>query len=149
MIYPIASFGHSQSNTNLSRSISLSIIDENGNDISISSTIDHPYRFLISRDPNSILPSMTLQNVTSYHFIRHNLLFNLHYINIGQSNELRKSVHIEMKSFNDILGYLMIYRFDHSPQLNSTVNFIDGWTLFCPSSKFDSPFFKEIFFDIL
>ena len=29
---------------------------------------------------------------------------------------------------------LAIYRFDSAPQLNSSINLIDGWTSFCPSS---------------
>ncbi|CAF4402529.1 unnamed protein product, partial [Adineta steineri] len=27
---------------------------------------------------------------------------------------------------------LFIYKFDQTPQLNSSINLIDGWTLFCP-----------------
>ena len=54
--------------------------------------------FIIPRDPNLIIPSMILQNVTSINS-SHNLLFNLHYINITQSNNLSISVHFEMQSF--------------------------------------------------
>ena len=43
---PLALAGQSQSDTNLSRLISLSMIDENGNDLSISSAVNHPYRFV-------------------------------------------------------------------------------------------------------
>ena len=79
---------------------------------------------------------MSLQNVTSSNSIPHNLLFNLHHINLIQTNNLTVSVHIEMQPLNLSLGYLFIYRFDQSPQLNSSINHIDGWSLFCPSSKF-------------
>ncbi|CAF4397681.1 unnamed protein product, partial [Adineta steineri] len=30
------------------------------------------------------------------------------------------------------LAYLFIYKFDQTPLLNSSINLIDGWTLFCP-----------------
>ncbi|CAF1549867.1 unnamed protein product, partial [Adineta steineri] len=32
------------------------------------------------------------------------------------------------------LAYLLIYKFDSKPQLNSSINRIDGWSLFCPSN---------------
>ena len=32
------------------------------------------------------------------------------------------------------VSYLLIYRFDGIPQLNSSMNRIDGWTLLCPSA---------------
>ncbi len=123
-----------QSNTNLSRSVSLSLLDNDGNEISISTTLNNPYQFIIPRDPNLILPPMTLQNVTSLNSTPHHLLFNFHYINIVQSNNLPISIHIEMEPLDQILAYLFIYKFDNSPQLNSSINLIDGWSLFCPSS---------------
>jgi hypothetical protein len=132
---PLASSDKSKSNTNLSTSIALSILDQNGNEISIQTTFDYPYKFIIPRDPNLIIPSMTLQNVTSMNSTPHHLLFNLHYINIVQSNNLTVSIHIEMEPLNINLGYLLIYKFDSSPQLNSSINQIDGWSLFCPSSE--------------
>jgi hypothetical protein len=136
MVQPLASFGNSafQSNTNLSRSISLSLFDHNGNEMSIQTNLDHPIELMIPRDPNLEIPSMILQNVTSLNSTPHNLLFNLDFINI--TNPLAISVHFEIHTLNISLGYLFIYKFDNSPILNSSVNQIDGWTLFCPSSKF-------------
>jgi len=131
-----------QSNTNLSTSISLSLLDRDKNEISIPTTVDHPYRFLIPRDPNRIIPPMALQNVTSMNSIPHHLLFNLHYINIVQSNNLTVSVHIEIEPLNTSLGYLFIYKFDSSPQLNSSISQIDGWSLFCPSNLSDDNIYK-------
>lgn len=74
---------------------------------------------------------MNLQNVTSTNSTVHNLIFYLHYMNI--SSILPISVHIEMHPLDTSLSYLFIYKFDESPQLNSSLNSIDGWTLFCPS----------------
>jgi hypothetical protein len=137
MVQPLASAGasRSQANTNLSRSISLSVLDQNGNDVPINASVDHPIEFIIPRDMNIIVPPMTVQNVTSINN-NHNQLFNLHYVNIAQSNNnLTVSLHFEMHPLNASLGYLLIYRFDNSPQLNSSINQTDGWSLFCPLSE--------------
>ncbi|CAF1529483.1 unnamed protein product, partial [Adineta steineri] len=128
-IDPLASFGNFQ-NTNLSRSISLSIIDQNGNEVSFQAHQDNPIQLIIPRDPNVLIPSMYLQNVTSINSTTNNLLFNYHYINITSS--LPISVHFEIRSLNKSLAYLFIYKFDQTPQLNSSINLIDGWTMFCP-----------------
>jgi hypothetical protein len=136
MVQPLASFGNSgsQSNTNLSRSISLSLFDNYGNEISIQTDLTHPFELIIPRDPSVVIPSLTLQNVTSLNSTPHNLLFNLHFVNI--TNPLAISVHFEIQPLNTNIGYLFIYKFDSSPILNSSVNQIDGWTLLCPSSEF-------------
>ncbi|CAF0785734.1 unnamed protein product [Adineta steineri] len=128
-IDPLASFGNFQ-NTNLSRSISLSIIDQNGNEVSFEAHQNNPIQLIIPRDPNVLIPSMYLQNVTSINSTINNLLFNYHYINITSS--LPISVHFEIHSLNRSLAYLFIYKFDQTPQLNSSINIIDGWTIFCP-----------------
>jgi len=121
-----------QSNTNLSTSISLTILDRNGNEISFATTVDQPIELIIPRDPNLIIPAMTLQNVTSMNVTPNNQIFNLHFIKIPQTRTV--SLIFEMQPLNKNLGYLLIYRFDNSPQLNSSINQIDGWSLLCPSS---------------
>ncbi|CAF4101668.1 unnamed protein product, partial [Adineta steineri] len=126
---PLASFEDFQ-NTNLSRSISLSIIDQNGNEVSFEAHQNNPIQLIIPRDPNVLIPSMYLQNVTSINSTINNLVFNYHYINITSS--LPISIHFEIHSLNRSLAYLFIYKFDQAPQLNSSINLIDGWTLFCP-----------------
>ncbi|CAF1124779.1 unnamed protein product [Adineta steineri] len=125
----LASFENFQ-NTNLSRSVSLSIIDQNGNEVSFEAHQNNPIQLIIPRDPNLIIPSMYLQNVTSINSTNNNLLFNYHYINITSS--LPISVHFEIHSLNTNLSYLFIYKFDQTPLLNSSINLIDGWTMFCP-----------------
>ncbi|CAF4158129.1 unnamed protein product, partial [Adineta steineri] len=126
---PLASFGNFQ-NTNLSKSISLSIIDQNGNEVSFEVSQNNSIQLIIPRDPNVLIPSMYLQNVTSINSTINNLLFNYHYINITSS--LPISIHFEIHSSNRSLAYLFIYKFDQTPQLNSSINLIDGWTLFWP-----------------
>lgn len=117
-----------QSNTNMSTFMSLSLIDHNENELSFQT---NAMRLIIPRDPNVIIPALNLQNVSSMNITAHHLTFYLHYVNI--TSVLPISVHIEMHPLNESLGYLLIYRFDQTPQLNSSLNFIDGWTLFCPS----------------
>ena len=136
MVQPLASADmlRSHSITNLSRSVSLSIVNQNGDEISIRKVFDSSIELFIPRDPNWMLPAMVLQDVISANAIRHNQLFNFHYVNITSS--LSISVHLEMRPLNISLGYLFIYKFDAMPQLNSSISQIDGWSLFCPSSEF-------------
>jgi hypothetical protein len=101
------------------------------NELSIQS---RSIEIIIPRDPNLVIPSMTLQNVTSFNSTPHYQIFNLHFVNITFDRSI--SLHFEMHPLNTTLGYLFIYKFDSSPQLNSSINQIDGWTLFCPSSEF-------------
>ncbi len=124
----MASFGNStsQPNTNLSTSISLSIVDQNGNVVSPNTNLTAPIEIIIPRDPNLFISPMILQNVTSLNSSPTNQLFNYHYMNI--TTTLSISAHIELHPLNISLAYLLIYKFDSLPQLNE----YDGWTLFCP-----------------
>ena len=135
IMQPLASFGQSEvsANTNLSRSVSLSILDQNGNEVLIEANDSHPIEIIIPRDPNLILPPMILQNVTSTDSTPHQQLFHLHYVNLTSRN-YPISVHIEIHPLNTSLAYLLIYKFDQIPRLNSSVNQIDGWTILCPSN---------------
>lgn len=123
----------SSSNTNLSTSISLSLFDENGNEISIETNSADPIELIIPRDPNVNLPSWTFQNTSSISSSAHNQIYNLHYMNI--SSEVNRSIHWEIQPLDRSVAYQLIYKFDQSPQLNSSVTVIDGWTLLCPSSE--------------
>ena len=131
---PLATHGtsRSQSNTNLSTSLALTLLDANGHEMAIRADADHPIELIIPRDPNRAIPPMILQNVTSLADSPHRQLFNLHFVNI--TSQLPISVHFEMRPLDAARAYLVIYRFDNAPQLNSTVNRIDGWTSFCPST---------------
>ena len=123
----------SQTNTNLSTSISFSVLDQYGNDVPIYANSDQPIELIIPRDPNLIIPSMNLQNVTSLN--PYNQSFYLHYNNITRDDNLTISFHFEMHPLNTTLAYLFIYNFDVAPELNKSINLMNGWTLFCPSGK--------------
>ena len=57
MIQPLAVADQSQSTTNLSRLISLSILDQDGNEISIRT---NPFEIIIPRDPNVHIPPRSI-----------------------------------------------------------------------------------------
>lgn len=128
MVKPLASYGNaeSQPNTNLSTSISLAITDQNGNEVSLITDANNPIMIMIPRDPNLIVPSMILQDVTSLNFTQNNQSFHYHYINITSAFSI--SAHIEFHPLNINLSYLFIYRLDNLPQWNQ----FDGWTIFTP-----------------
>jgi len=131
-INPLASYGNSQVDyyTNTSRTVSITFIDSNDNEVPYPS--NESIRFFIPRDPNLYLPSMALQNVTSINSTAHNLLFNLHYVNITSLFPI--SLHLEISPINPNLSYLFIYKFDDTPHLNSTNSDLDGQTTFSPSN---------------
>ncbi|CAF1468493.1 unnamed protein product [Adineta ricciae] len=134
LLQPLSIFGNSKisSNTNLSRTISFSLFNINQEEIPIQTNLNETIEIFISRDPNLIIPSMILQNVTSMNSTMHRLLFDLHYLNITTS--LPISIHWQIQPINSSISYLFIYKFDQIPQLNSSINQIDGWTIFCPSN---------------
>ncbi|CAF1470214.1 unnamed protein product [Adineta ricciae] len=133
---PLAPFGNSKStsNTNLSRSLSFSILNQDQNEVSIQTANNQSIELIIPRDPNLIIPPMIHQNVTSLNSTSpHQLLFYFQYVSLSSSS-LAVSVHWEVEPSSTSLAYLFVYRFDQTPQLNTSINHIDGWTLFCPSN---------------
>ncbi|CAF4239083.1 unnamed protein product [Rotaria sordida] len=110
---PLPSYGNteSSSNTNVSTSVSLSIVDQYGNKVAIEANHSHPIEIIIPCDPNLIIPTMVLQNVTNSTL--HQQLFNLHYVNI--TSILSISVHFELHPLNLNISYLLIYKFDQIP----------------------------------
>ena len=147
---PLASSGNarSQANTNLSTTVSFSILDQNGNDISIETIDDQSIELIIPRDPNLVIPPMIFQNLTITG--EHNQSFYLYSTNFTRTNNLSISFHFQMHPFNLDLAYLFIYNFDRAPLLNRSINQTDGWTSFCPSGmcffRYHYHFFVEILF---
>ncbi|CAF4347539.1 unnamed protein product, partial [Adineta steineri] len=82
---PLAVYGSSKSqsaNTNVSTSISLSVVDRNGYEVTIKTNETYPIEIIIPHDPSLIIPSMIIENVTSINSTFHNQLFSYHYMNI-------------------------------------------------------------------
>lgn len=113
----------------------MTLYDSDGKEIPVTlpENTDERIEIRIPRDPSFVIPPMSTENVTSFNQTPHHAIFNLHFVNI--TSDLPISVHIEMKPDNISLAYLFIYRFDQSPQLNSSIEVIDGWTLLCPESE--------------
>lgn len=130
----------SSSNTNLSTSLSLSLLDQTGKEIDLTTSDEDRFEFIIPRDPTLLVPAMARQNATSLSAVPHSQLFNLHFVNINQTSPLTISLHFEMRPLTTNLSYLLIYRFDGSPQLNRSVARIDGWSLLCSSSSVHTHF---------
>ena len=87
---------------------------------------------IIPRDSNFNPSSMILQNVTPNNNTPYQHLFYLHYVNL--ISLLLISVHFQIRPLNSSLAYLFIYKFNQLPRLNSSINSIDGWTVFCPEN---------------
>lgn len=124
--------GNLQSNTNLSSLLSFDILDKDGNKIIVETNENDPFELLIPSDINWIVPEMILQNVSSLNSTE---LFHYHSIHFTQFKSI--SVQFQMKSFDHNLGYLLVYKFDDLPRLTTLIKQIDGWSLFCPSKKFE------------
>lgn len=60
--------------------------------------------------------------------------FNLHHLELS-SMSAGVSLHLEFHSLKIDRSYLLIYRFDRSPVLTSSVQEIDGWTIFSAESE--------------
>jgi hypothetical protein len=135
MVEPLASYGN-YINTNLSRSISLSITDQNQNDIFVDTHFSNPIEIIIPRDPNAIIPPMILQNVTD-----HNESFYMKFIDINQNVNVTTSIHFEIQPLSENLSYLFIYQFDHSINFNQ----LDGSSLLCSSSNSSALKFLNLF----
>lgn len=120
MIQPLASADESPSMTNLSRSFSLTIFDENGKEIVIQT---NGIEFFIPRDPNWIIPAMFLQRNSS------DLLIQYHQYSLSTiDRQLTFSIHLEMHPIDKNLSYFFMYQFDIQPRFQS----IDQWMFFCP-----------------
>lgn len=118
--------------------ISLSVLDLDGHELALRATDDQPFEFFIPREPNLIMPEMAPQNAIS------KSSEEPFYLDLNQfltNTNLTVSLHFEIKPLDIDLGYLLIYKFDKEPVLNSVKHDIDGWTLFCPASRFRSSFY--------
>ena len=130
---PLASADNSDLNTytNMSTSISLSLIDQNGTEIPINVSSAEPIEFFIPRDPSAMASLVKWEYVWTENST--NRSFNLHSINIERNNKLEVSVHFEIRPINRDIAYWFIYKFDGVPQLNSFISRIDGKMLLCPA----------------
>ena len=116
----------------------MNLFDTNGTTLSVKN-LSSPIKIIIPRDPNIILPLMTLQNLTGQSVVtstNNNRQFSLYYVNVtSPTTSLTLSATFEVKSTDAMLGYLLILRFDAVPILNSSMNRTDGYRVFCPAGN--------------
>ena len=124
-------------NTNVSRSISFSLLDRDGNEVVVRTNLSQPIEIIIPRDPNLIVPPMNLHNITASSLALHAQTFNLHFVNLTTFTS-SFSIHLQLRPVlngSSNLSYLLIHKFDQAPRLNSSISDIDGWSLLCPASQ--------------
>ena len=122
--------GSVQIQTNLSRMVSLSILDSNGEAMEVKARREDPFVFFIPHDQSVLIPSMVRQNVTTMTNLSS---FNYHFVSlVSQEN---RSIHVEFQSLDANLSYMFVYRFDLLPIYNRTHQLIDGSFLFCSSNN--------------
>jgi len=102
---PLAVYGRSliETNTNLSRSLSISILDDSGNEIPFETNSDS-IEFFIPRDPNLRIPRMILTNKT------------FHSLNL--TTDLPISIHFEIKAN---FSYRFVYKFDKQSTFTNSI----------------------------
>ena len=122
MLALLAWFGATKSSfkTNLSRSVSPTLMDENGDELPLRTSVDRPLETFIPRHPSSIVPPMSLHNVTDRHG------FDFHQVYLDNRMTPNASLHSEVHPLVTNTSYLFLYRFDHSPVLTSSVRRLDG-----------------------
>jgi hypothetical protein len=122
----------------LSNLLLVTFFDDSGEEIPVSTSKEQAIELFIPRDVSMLVPPMNFQNVTSLidDPLLQNHQFNLHFVNITQINpNLSISVHFELYPLDPTLGYMLIYKLDDIPQLNTTLIQIDDWAMLCPRSK--------------
>ncbi|CAF3607443.1 unnamed protein product [Adineta steineri] len=139
---PAGTNGRTQVYVNMSRGLSLDLLNAAGSILSVQG-LSQSIEMIISRDTSITLPSMTLQNVTGQTTTsttaNNNRQFSLFYVNVtGPSSTITLSATFEFKSDNSALGFLVIYRFDAIPYLNSSINKTDGQKVFCPNDQINT-----------
>jgi hypothetical protein len=121
--------GNNETLTGMSSSISLSIFDQNMNELEVAQT-QMPIGLIIKRDPNMADYSFQYINITQFQ-LSSSFLSNA--LKITANNA---SIHIELKPINENLGYLLVLKLGNTPILNSTYSDFTSFKIFCPSKLF-------------
>ena len=135
MVQPLAVADQSSAggNTNLSTSISLTLVNEDGTAVLFNVDATQPIELFIPRDPNSVVSLLDWERKTASN--GSNRTMHMHFLNLTRKGDLEVSVHLEIRPLVQSTAYWLIYRFDDPPQINSTINLTDGWSLLCPFRK--------------
>ena len=101
--------------TNLSRSISLSLLDVDGKRIRLTTRKDDPFELIIPRDPALIIPTMFRHNVTQMETNDTSdarRFFEYYQVQL----KAMSSINLELHPLNINLSYLFVYHFHPSLQ---------------------------------
>lgn len=126
--------GRNESFIGFSYGMSLSFLDQNGNEIPVKNTLE-PIQMFIPRDPNLLDNEYMLVNVSSNStLVRNNSQILPNAFVVYPTNA---SLHIQIKPENLSVGYLALVKFGSSPILDSLTKMYDFWQLLCPNSTSD------------
>jgi hypothetical protein len=120
--------GYNETFIGMSSLLSLSVFDQNMNEIEISQT-QRPIELILKRDPKMADYSYKYINTTQ---IQISSSYLLNGFNLTSNNA---SVHIELMSFNVDIGYLVVMKLGYTPILNATFADFNAFKIFCPSKK--------------
>jgi hypothetical protein len=122
--------GNNETHIGLSTASSLSLHDENKNEISVSQS-KVPISITLKRDPN--LPGYQFQYVNATSFGLKNGSFYLpNGFNIATTNA---SLHILLEPLNLAIGYLIVIKLGYTPIVNATYADYTSFKIMCPSKK--------------
>jgi hypothetical protein len=121
--------GNNETHIGLSTASSLSLHDENNNEIPVSQS-KVPIGIVLRRDPN--LPGYQFQYVNATSFgLRNGHFYLPNGFNITTTNA---SLHILLKPFNLTIGYLMVIKLGYTPIVNATYADYTSFKIMCPSN---------------
>lgn len=120
--------------TNLSTSISLSFVNENGIDVPFEIGQNQLIELFIPRDPNTVASTTTWIEKSSRNATGQ--IIQSHLVPIHRESNLEFAVNFEIRPSQRPIAYWLVYRFDFPPHMYpSSAPLVDGWTLFCPTSN--------------
>jgi hypothetical protein len=120
--------GNNETKIGISNALSFTVFDESKNEVKISK-LNSPVDLKIQRDTN--LPQYSYQFVNASRLkLPTNSFILQNAINIKTINS---SLHIELKPFNNQLGYLVLIKLGAPPILNLISVDYTSFKIFCPS----------------
>lgn len=122
--------GRNETFIGYSYGLSLSFLDQNGNELAIKNTL-RPIQVYIPRDPNLLNNDYKYVNVSYYTNTSNDSQILPNGLYIYATNA---SLHIQIKPTNSSVGYLVLIKFGSSPILTSSTQIYDNWTVLCPNS---------------
>jgi hypothetical protein len=122
--------GDNESFIGFSSSIELSFYDVDLNEVEILDTYK-PIDIVISRDPSVSKHPYQYVNISQIKLASDSFILQNSF-NLISTNA---SIHIELKPLNQSIGYILVFKLDFSPIVNSIQVDYDSFKIFCPSKN--------------